>query len=505
MSNKPIPVLVGAAQFTQRKDEIRPLDPLSLMVETSRSALADAGANGLSDLIDSVYVMNIMGWSYRDAPGKLSETLGLKPSEKIYSPIGGNMPQKFLNRAAYQIASGRSRAILLAGGEADYAIRRSVKGEIVLDWPARRKPKKIDGDTRFSTSDLENSYHLIIPPPVYAIFETAFRAAKGRNHEEHVQCMGQLLESFSRIASRHSYAWAEEVYSAEEITTPIPGNRYICYPYTMRMVSNRYVDQSAALVMTSEEVAGRLGIDRRHWVYPMGGSDLQNIFYLCQRPQIHASPAIREGARLSLEQAGLSLDDIDMFDIYSCFPSMVEIAMEAMDIPEDDPRDLTVTGGLPYFGGPFNSYSMNAIATVVDRIRGNPSSKAMVLAVGGVNSKISTGVYGTEPPKVPWGERDDTAVQEAINAESLPEPIVKANGMLTVEGYTVHYDRKQQPELGTVIGKLENGRRTLAHIKAEKETLREFEQKDLVGQTGEVNFDSSTGLNRVTFKGGGKP
>ena len=121
---------------------------MGLMAESCRNALKDAGPPGLRDLVDSVFISNIIGWSYENAPGMLSEILGLNPSRKYYPPIGGNTPQMFVNIAAAAIAARVSKAVLMTGGEAEYAVRRSKIDNITLDWPKRKKPLRVDGDTR---------------------------------------------------------------------------------------------------------------------------------------------------------------------------------------------------------------------------------------------------------------------------------------------------------------------------------------------------------------------
>ena len=94
------PVIVGAAQFVQQKEAQAPLDPLGLMAEAGRRALASSGADTLGDIIDAISVANIVGWSYADAPGELGQALGLSPAETTYLPIGGQSPQMMVNRAS---------------------------------------------------------------------------------------------------------------------------------------------------------------------------------------------------------------------------------------------------------------------------------------------------------------------------------------------------------------------------------------------------------------------
>jgi len=73
-------------------------------------------------------------------------------------------------------------------------------------------------------------------------------------------------------------------------------------------------------------------------------------------------PFIDIVGRTALTQAGVTIKDIDFFDLYSCFPIAVQVTRDMLGIAENDTRPLTVTGGLPYFGGPGNNYVMHAMA-----------------------------------------------------------------------------------------------------------------------------------------------
>jgi len=252
--------------------------------------------------------------------------------------------------------------------------------------------------------------------------------------------------------------------------------------------------------MTTEKTASESGIDPSRWIYPLAGVELNEVWFVSRRPRLDNSPAIRQAVRLCLDRAGLSLKDIDLFDLYSCFPCVVEIARREIGIPEDDRRDLSVTGGLPYFGGPGNNYSMHAIATVVERIRKNRALKAMVTANGFYLTKQAIGIYGGQRPSDPVYGGETSALQASIDALALPEPLERADGEMTVEAYVIRHDQKGEPEKGTVIGRLEDGRRSLAQIQAEAGLLVEMEKIELVGKTGRVRFDPDSGLNQISLE-----
>jgi acetyl-CoA C-acetyltransferase len=495
MDSKNNPVIIGAAQFTQRKKTPQPLDSLSLMVKTGQKAIEDTHVKNITDFIDAVYMVNIDSWSYEDAPGELGIRLSITPKEKVYFPNGGQSPQMLVNRAAKAITSGEHRAILITGGEAAYSIRKTFNEEPPDYWPKKEDPKYINGENWTLAKSIWQ-YKLYFPTTTYAIFETALRASSGRSIDEHNKYMGKLFERFSKIASKNPFSWSQKSFSAEEIITPSPENRLVVHPYTKRMCANNLVDQAGTIIITSEELAKSLGIDKKQWIYIMGGATFKNIDEIARRPHLDNSPATREGYRLALEQASLKLSDIDKFDLYSCFPSIVEIFMKELGIKEDDPRDLTLTGGLPFFGTPLSNYSLHAIINTVGSIRANPSLKVMVIANGGFNTKQSIGIYGTKPPMIQWGVRDDSKIQNSILKESLPEPVEKVNGKITVIGYTFLYDRTGQPKNGVVIGTLENGRRCVAIVN-KPELLLILETQETVGKTCLVHYDSEIERNIV--------
>ncbi|MHA1192889.1 MAG: hypothetical protein ACTSP9_11415 [Promethearchaeota archaeon] len=494
MGKKHVPIIVGAAQFTQRKGTPQPLDSLSLMVKTGQNAIENTQTKKIIDFIDAIYMVNISSWSYEDAPGELSKKLNITPKEKIYLPDGGHSPQMLVNRAAKAIASGEHRCVLITGGEAAYSINKLFKGKRPKHWPKKEPPKYINGG-KWDISEIDRKYGLYFPSLTYAIFETALRASSGRSIEEHKKYMGALLERFSKVASKNPFSWTQNLFSADEIITPSPENRHVVHPYTKRMCANNFVDQAGTIIIASEEVAKLLNIERKHWIYIMGGIDLKNINEIYQRPRLDSSPAVREGSQIALKQAGLELSDIDKFDLYSCFPSIIEIFIKELGIKEDDPRELTVTGGLPYFGTPLSNYSLHAITNTVELIRTDPSLKVMVIANGGYNTKQSIGIYGTKPPTMEWGVRDDSKIQKSILKKTLPEITEKVNGKLSVEGYSIIYDRTGQPKRGVLLGSLENGGRGLAIITIESDMLLTLENQELVGKIFVIKYDASLDRN----------
>ena len=322
----------------------------------------------------------------------------------------------------------------------------------------------------------ELAHGIALPVSVYPLFENALAAHYGRHPVAHRHAIGELMSRFTRVAAANPYAALPIERSADEIITPTDDNRYIGYPYTKYLNSNMFVDQASALLLMSSAAADRLGVPQGKRVYLHGSADTHEKILVSERVNYHTSPAVRIGATHALAQAGATPAGLDHIELYSCFPSAVEIAADALGLAHDDPRGLTLTGGLPYFGGPGNNYSTHGIAEAVARCRATPGSTAFVFANGGYLTKHSFGVYSTTPG---YNGRTDPAIyQRGIDAMPSPPLIEKPEGHGTIETFTVIHD-KGRPAFAIVIGRLPGGERFLSRM---IDTLDELIDKPVVGR-----------------------
>ncbi len=495
------PIIVGVGQITNRAEELREAkEPLDLMVAAARGAEEDAGMPGLLAKVDSVRVVNVMSWPSADPPADLAGRVGAQPSERLYSTIGGNTPQWLVNETAERIVQGKVRLALLAGAEAVHSLLLARKQGERLPWSPRGQPQPNAGDRRVGTRELETKHGATLPIQVYPLFENALRAEQGHSLEEHQRYLGDLCARLAAVAREHPHAWFQDGKSAEEIATVAPGNRMVCFPYPKFMNAVMEVDQGAALLMTSESTARELGIPRPEagWVYLWGCGDANDHWFVTERTSYHTSPAIRVAGRRALAMAGVGIDEIALFDLYSCFPCAVQMGRHALGIAPDDPRPLTVTGGLPYFGGPGNNYVMHAIATMVERLRREPASGGLglVSAMGWYSTKHAIGVYGARRPTREWARTDPKVDQAEVDAMPRPELVAGADGAATVETYTVVYGRDGAPERGIVIGRLDDERRFIANTPPDDRALLEsMTTQEFVGARGAVRHDPSSGTN----------
>ena len=276
---------------------------------------------------------------------------------------------------------------------------RARKQNAKLTWPSapEDQPPVMLGEDLDMTHPAEAERGVYLPVQIYPMFETAIRAAAGRDPEEHLVRVSELWARFSAVAADNPAAWIRDAKSPEEIRTTSAQNRLIGLPYRKYMNSNNDVDMAAAIIMCSVETAERLGVPRDRWVFPLSGADCHEHPFVSNRDTFARTPAIELGGKRALELAGADIDDVPIVDLYSCFPSAVQLGAQSLGLSTTD-RQLTRTGGLPFAGGPWNNYVMHAIATVTKDLREQPGEKGLVWANGGYATKHAFGVYGTEPP-----------------------------------------------------------------------------------------------------------
>ena len=496
-----MPVLIGCGQITDRRDAEEASTPIELMAEAARRAATDAGpGEALLQAIDAMVAVGLVVddpttesgaiGMFRNVPLSVCNALSINPDNRRYTITGGNTPQMLVNRFAESISQGECSAVLLTGAEALNAMIGRLKGG--LDMAAWRDDPGSDpevlGTIEAPATDHEKAYFIQTPAAVYPLFENALRGKYGTSLEQHRQHMGELYHSFNTVAAANPLSWFSTPRTAEEIATVSEDNRYVGFPYTKYLNSVMQVNMGAAVIMTSLARARELGVAEDRMVYLHGCGDANDLWYLGERANYYSSPAIYTMGKKALAMAGKTIDDMDYFDIYSCFPSAVQIACDELGIAHDDPRGLTVTGGLPYFGGPGNNYVMHSIATMMDKLRARPGSFGLLNGNGWFVTKHSLGIYSTTPLEKPWQRENPEDYQEQILDQLHPGFTETPQGRATIETYTVMHDRKGV-ERAIIIGRLSDGTRFLADSPDDESTLQAMMDREVLGLVGEVSCE----------------
>ena len=498
VSDNAIPILVGSGDVTDMTTPIeRGRSPFDIAAQAGRLALDDTGVADFASSIDTVAMIRLFSdTSHRFAtklgtssnpPKSVAKRLGIDAGRHIYTWNGGNMPQYLVNRFAEAIARGEMRAAMIVGGEALRTQHAVERAGLDISWKEDPggEPELI-GDPRRGWNDHEDRHNMRAAIAMYPLFENAIRGHRGRNVADHMKEIGKLFARFAAVAAANPLATRRDGFTAAQLSTVNDSNRWIGFPYPRLMNSNAFIDQAAAVIVTSVGEARRRGIPESKWVYLHGCADGHDHWYVSERMNFHSSETIRRGSRLALDMAGLSLADIGTFDLYSCFPSAVEIGCEELGLAEDDPRGLTITGGLPYFGGPGNNYVTHSISHMVRAMRAKPGTYGLVTANGNYVTKHSFGIYSTKPTKGEWRRQDPAKLQAELDA--LPKaPFTETpSGAATIETYTIMHGRNG-PEYGIVVGR-ENasGRRFIANTPADPAILMDLQEREGLGRPGSV-------------------
>ena len=498
------PVIIGVGQHSERVAEpgYEALSYMDLGGRALAAALADTGADegaggSVADAIDTLAAIRAFEMSRPgkeppfggsdNPPRSFAKRVGADPERAILSTTGGQYNQHLVGEFADDIAAGRSQCAAIVGAEAiSTVLALSAKGE-APDWS-----EEVGGDLEDRGFGLDG---LLEPAlfahgatgaiPLYAIAENARRAKLGMGLGEYRQAIGELFAPFSRIAAANPHAAAPAVRSVEELASITPRNRIVAEPYARMTVARDQVNQAAAIIIASAGKARALGIPESKWVHIHAVSSATEL-ELSQRPDLSANPASIASVEQALAIAGKGITDIDHLDFYSCFAIPVFNQCDHFGLPTDGSRPLTLTGGLPFFGGAGNNYSAHAICEAVDRVRGRPGSYALVGANGGWMSKYATGIYSSEPAD--WsGERRIGKVPKA--QDGVPrssEPFDRA----TIESYTINHSKNGSDAI--FIGRNPDGERVVGNADlAHEPTRAAFEGGEPFGMTLFVTRDAS--------------
>jgi acetyl-CoA C-acetyltransferase len=464
------PVLVGAGQILQRSPagatagsspDPSLLEPLELMERAARLAAEDAQCPDLLARLDSVRVPQGL-WPYANPAHVLRDRLGAPGAQTATAPVSGNMVQRMLTNAAREIVAGRRDAVLIVGAEAEQSKRRAKRAGRELDWSEfEAPPPDLDfhSDEKWMLRE-EFEAGLAQPAAIFTLYENAMRHARGEGLDENRDRIARLWHGLAKVAESNPFAWTREAPSVEAIRDATPDNRMHSYPYTKRLCSNLVVDLGAAVILCSAELAQRLGIPRDRWVFLQTATDCMKTPPLSYRMDFLRVPALELAGRRALELAGREPADFAHLDFYSCFPAAVQVAAESLGFSLD--RPLTVTGGLAYAGGPFNSYVLHSIATTMDRVRKDPGSLALVSSIGGAFSKHAFGIYSSEPAATGFQYADLDSEAEGLPTRELAP---SHEGEALIESYALRY-KDGEPSLATFACLLDDGRRTWAKSEA---------------------------------------
>jgi len=409
------PIIIGVGQITEAvpEDLSTASSHADLAAKAAVIALADANDPSLAKSIDVIAGVKTFSDSSpqhqaktgrtNNFPRSIAKRIGANPKWAIYDSVGGDSPQKLVSEFAEKLAAGDCKLVLLAGGEAIANAKAAKKQKFKVDWSEKMEgPLEDRGRTGLKLiTSTEISNQIMMPMQFYALMENARRASLQQTPADYAEDMGQAFSELSKVAANNPYAVDQTAYDTKTLITPTEQNSLIIAPYTKKLIAKDRVNQGAAVVMTTVGYAKELGIAEGKWVFLHGSANTTDKVLL-ERSSLAQSDGMEQALLGALSNAGKTDKDIQHFDIYSCFPIVVNEAKRILNIEKGDKRPLTQTGGLPFFGGPGNNYSMHGIASLVENLRRDKGSFGLVYANGGWMSKHAVGVYSAKPIEGEW-------------------------------------------------------------------------------------------------------
>ncbi len=449
------PVLVGIGAVTQREeDPARALEPVALMIEAARQAGASAGSPDLLKSVERIYVPKGR-WDYGNPAGLIANALGASRAATVLAKVGV-LQQGLIGDACARIAEGEVDVALVAGGEAGYRLlRQKITGVSAPDLTDEGEPDALMSPKSELRHPAELAAGLQMPVGLYAMIETAYRAVQGMTLQARMDQIGRLYSRFSEIAADNPGAWERKAFEPQDLQVG-PRNPMQAFPYTKRHCSSWSVDQASALLFCSLEKAQALGLPEAGWIYPLVSSESNSMTPVSARVRVDECPGARIAGLAALDHAGIAAADLDLVELYSCFPIAVDTYATALGLSSE--RDLTVTGGMPFSGGPYNNYVLQSTARMAELLRQGRGRTGLVSSVSGVLTKQGFGVWSTRPGERPYRSIDVTDQVEA-QCRRL-DVVTDYTGDGRIVSYTVTYDRERPPR-GVVIVDTAGGQRTV--------------------------------------------
>jgi acetyl-CoA C-acetyltransferase len=452
------PVLVGVGLVMQREDDpLQAREPLALMIDAARAAGDDCGARELLAEIARIAVP-VGRWRYRN-PGRLiGEAVGAARATSI-SALPGVSQQTLLSDACSAIARGEVGAAMVIGGEAGYRLQCAKRHGIRVSDTASTDLPDIEMTPQDDMlPDYEQATGLgPMPVGYYAIVDSAFRHARGFTTDAYRDRIADRYSRFSDVAAENPHAWLRRHVEAAAIRDGSAANPMLAFPYTKLHNSQWNVDQASALLFCSADKAQALGIPRDRWVFPQVFTEANHMVNITARGALDRCVGAELAGKAAFAKAACAPDELDFLELYSCFPVAVESYAHELGIPAS--IDWTITGGMPFAGGPFNSFVLHTVGQMAERIRAQPHSRGMVTTVSGIITKQGFGIWGTDPN--PHGYEFVDVTPEVIAATEVREVLPDYHGPATVAGYTVVYDRSGAHR-GVAVVDLPDGKRSIA-------------------------------------------
>jgi len=493
------PVIVGVGFAQQRTDDPRECpEPCELMIQAVRGAADDAGAPALLPRIESISIPQGL-WRYRDPARLVARAVGCTQAKTIVSDLGV-LQITVLGDLCRRIAAGEQSVGVIAGGEAKYRELCATRAGVQVG--ETEQADDVAPDVRLTSSDpfcsdLESQRGFSSAVEFFAIIESALRFEEGLGVAAHRGAIAELYSGFSRIAEANPHAWRREKVSAEEIGDSTGKNAMQAFPYAKLHCSQWNVNQAVAVLVCSARVARELGLNDQRWIYPIAQVESHHVVVLAQQRRLHTHPGTVLAGRRAFELTGLTRDDVTAAELYSCFPAAVRSFARDLDLV--GVCDYSVTGAMPFAGGPFNHAALEGVARMVEVLReqaaagGDRPHVGLVANLSGIFGKQGCALFSTRPSARGYAFDDVTG---AVAEQDAPVPLdPQYTGPATIVGYTVVHSRGI-PSHAIAICDTPEGKRTVVRSD-DASLLAVMTEDEFCGRPVQVAADGSFTMTRL--------
>lgn len=438
MTKKPVVIGLG---ITQQKGSYAELDEaLFLMEKVAMQAINDCGNSKIKDFIDVIDIPKGF-WRYRD-PGKwIAEKNNFSNAKTSVNKIGV-LQQHLINNTCNKIIKSEIRAGLILGGESRAKMIAALKEGIEYkEMELSTNPDQYvkAKDDLYGEGEAEALGLMAVG--YYAVMESAMRKSKSLTLKEHEDYLGSMYADFSEIASKNQYAASDKSISKDQIMLANSDNKPMAYPYNKYHCTSWNVSQASAILICEEGLADQLNISKQKRIYPMASSETNHMIALIQRPSLISSAGLKLASEKINEVVDKHSINLNLIDLYSCFPVAVQQFENVLNLNTKTSR--TITGAMPFAGGPLNNYMLHATVQALLKLR-SESGHSLITGVSGMMTKQSFCLWSSEY-QMPFYHADVTK-----KAQQLDKPIPISNakhGNGIVIGYTVLYEGTK-PTLG---------------------------------------------------------
>ena len=294
--------IVGVADHPLHEGVLEPaVNVLAAQARVADAALADAGIDWAD--VDGLLTAGVWG-----LPGvgqlptvTLSEYLGVRPRFSDSSNIGGSAFESHLASAVRAVERGDCDVALITYG----STQRS------------ERSRSLGGRAPILTMQHESPYGIPTPVGGYALAAMRHMYQFGTTSEQlaEIAVAARAWAALNPAATRREPITVDDVLASRMVSDPLHA-----------LDSCLVTDGAGAVVVTTEDHARASGARA---VYVPGYGESQTHWTIAAMPDLTVPPSAASGRR-ALEMAGVTVDDIDVAEIYDSFTITVLLTLEAL-------------------------------------------------------------------------------------------------------------------------------------------------------------------------------